>query len=118
MKLLRNLLGLQLLLTAVILFHLCFPMYRIETGSMEPLYPVGSLVLVSRLAEPEALDVYAYQHGSHVIVHRIVAREGPDFRFRGDANNVSDPYPVSETELIGEVVLCIPPLTKCSDLLS
>ena len=78
------------------------------TGSMEPAYPTGSLVLVSRLAGPEIGSVCAYHRNGKTVVHRIIAQNEQGYIFKGDANNVQDPYAVSRNEIEGKVVFTFP----------
>lgn len=87
---------------------------RITTGSMEPAYPVDSLILV-RKTSPQAVrkgDVISFYSSDPALsgavnTHRVVAvEEGTDgvrFVTRGDANNTVDRYDVDASDLLGKV---------------
>lgn len=83
-----------------------FRPYAIVSGSMEPFYPVGSLVF-SRSAEPEEIqvgDCIVFRSGGETGVHRVVEidREAKTFTTKGDANVIADP-PVPFASLIGRI---------------
>jgi signal peptidase len=86
----------------------------VETGSMAPALPVGSIV-VERPADPDALHVgdiatYRLASGAGLVTHRIVAIDArhAEFVFRGDANPVADPEPVPASALAGRVWFSVP----------
>lgn len=92
--------------------------YTVLTGSMEPLYPPGTLVVV-KPAEPAEInlgDVITYQLESgkpDVVTHRVVgvgaAADGtPLFTTRGDANDGDDPDPVRPVQIVGELWYSVP----------
>lgn len=102
--------------------------YAILTESMEPRYPVGTL-MVTRPAAPETLhvgDVITYQLVSGeptVATHRIIAVSvnlGGEYVFRtqGDANTAADPEPVYEVQVRGELWYSVPLLGHVSNALS
>lgn len=87
--------------------------YVILSGSMEPHYPVGSLVYVRAVA-PQALatgDVVTFCGvGGAVVTHRIVATDpaAGTLTTKGDANTTPDPIPVQIESVLGQVVFCLP----------
>ncbi|MBN9208044.1 MULTISPECIES: signal peptidase I [Microbacterium] len=92
--------------------------YTVLTGSMVPLYPPGTLVVV-RPVDPSTLrtgDVVTYQLESGkpaVVTHRIVgigaSGDGaPLFLTRGDANNVDDAKPVLAAQVVGKLWYAVP----------
>lgn len=93
-------------------YRICYVM----SGSMEPALKVGSAVVVQPLAAEEVRtgDIITYRGESSVglITHRVerLARENGQLLFhtRGDANNVPDPQPVTEWQLVGKVALTVP----------
>ncbi len=106
---------LALLLVGVRLFG--FQIFTVETPSMEPKYPVGSVIYVKQVV-PDDLKVrdvitFRTQQGS-VVTHRIVeafgSGSGRSFRTQGDANNVADGASVPAENVIGKVVFRIPGL--------
>lgn len=65
--------------------------YAIVSGSMEPSFPVGSLVYAEPI-EPEALavgDVAVFWRNDEVVIHRIEENlyEDRELITRGDANS-------------------------------
>lgn len=92
--------------------------YTVLTGSMQPSYPPGALVVVKPVAFEDIRidDVVTYQLESGkpmVITHRVVGIEhGSDGDVRlvtqGDANNVADAATVREAQVKGEVWYAIP----------
>jgi len=94
--------------------------YSVLSGSMESVYPTGSLIYVSK-TEPEKLEVndiitFRLSNGA-VATHRIIElvedEKDPSitrFRTKGDENNIADGSLVSFDSVIGTPVFCIPSL--------
>ena len=90
--------------------------YVVLSGSMEPTYPVGSLVYV-RSADPEDVEVgdaitFVLNEDLVVATHRVIGidRENQHFYTKGDANDTADGSPVHFNNLIGKPLFCIPGL--------
>ena len=93
-------------------------LFTVLTGSMEPTYRTGSLILVQPTAASELQrdDVITYMASeTKVLTHRIVEivpdQNDPNilrFCTKGDANNAVDPVLVHQKNIIGKPVLCIP----------
>lgn len=86
--------------------------YAIVSGSMEPNFPVGSLVYAEPYA-PEALqpgDAAVFWRKGDVIVHRVEEndREKQELITRGDANDGIDAHPALYKNVVGRVVSQIP----------
>lgn len=83
------------------------------TGSMEPEYPVGSLIYVKE-KDPETLqvgDVITYRlSGDTVVTHRIVEidTEAQTVTTKGDANESNDGQPVAFDSIVGKAEFKIP----------
>ena len=89
--------------------------YAVLSGSMEPTYPVGSVVYVKKV-DPSTLqvgDAITYRLNDNVAVtHRIIEvhNEGElGFRTQGDANETVDGI-TPASAVIGKVVFGIPVL--------
>ena len=89
----------------------------ILTGSMEPQYPPGTLVIIrpTPVDEIRIGDVVTYQLKSgepEVVTHRVVAVSltGGQLSFttRGDANPSADPAPVLPVQIRGTLWYAIP----------
>jgi signal peptidase len=90
----------------------------IETSSMEPRYPAGSLAVVVPIdpAEVEPGMTIAFDDPlsrDRVVAHRVVRQLPGDslaWETKGDANAESDPLPVHATAVRGRVAWTIPGL--------
>ena len=83
------------------------------TGSMEPKYPVGSLIFVKE-ENPEKLqvgDVITYRlSGDTVVTHRVVEinKDEQSVVTKGDANESNDGNPILYNNIIGKAHFCVP----------
>lgn len=109
---------LALLLAGVRLFGM--QVFTVLSGSMEPVYHVGSLIYVKSVDpfELESGDVITFMLDEDTVAtHRIVApvwdEEDPSvlrFRTKGDANDAEDGSLVHYKNVIGSPVFTIPKL--------
>ena len=86
--------------------------YTIVSGSMEPSFPVGSLVYAEPI-EPEALavgDVAVFWRNDEVVIHRVEENlyEDRELITRGDANESIDAHPALYDNVVGRAVNQIP----------
>jgi len=81
-----------------------FGISTVLSGSMEPEYSIGDLVIVKKSDEYKAGDVVVYQEGSMLVMHRIVATEGDTVTTKGDANNAED-MPIRQERIKGRVAV-------------
>lgn len=98
------------------------------SGSMEPTIPTGSQVVVSRVHDVTSLEVgdvitvMPYPDNATLVTHRIIERTdsigGPTFTTQGDANDVADPWELTETQIRGEVRYWVPGAGYVATLLS
>jgi signal peptidase I len=90
----------------------------VETGSMDPLYPSGSLVAVQPIDATEVQSgmVIVFRDPARrdrLVAHRAVRRlsaEPPSWQTQGDANREVDPWPVSASDVRGRVRWGVPGL--------
>ena len=100
-----------LMLVMMLVFGL--KLYCVQTGSMEPTYPVGAMIVVEDV-EPTALetgDVITFTVGDGTVVtHRIVGidRQTRQIETKGDNNNAADSSQISYENVIGRVKFGIP----------
>lgn len=86
---------------------------RVQTGSMYPNLPVGSLITVDRGVTPADIDpgdIITFTAGEELVVtHRVMEKLEAEERFitKGD-NNESVDEPVRYERLYGKVVFCVP----------
>ncbi len=113
-------------LVLIALFHVAgifgIKTYVVTSGSMEPMYPVGSLIYVKKVAPEtvgigEAITFYMDKDGT-VATHQVYEIEESKKQFRTQGINnrdekgniLQDALPVSYENLIGKPILCIPQL--------
>ena len=90
--------------------------FVVTGGSMEPTIHKGSLVIDAPVTADKLRlgDVITFDHYDQTTTHRIVGVEGSAngtmFSTKGDANQVTDPEPLSFPGRVGLVKLAIPGL--------
>ena len=90
----------------------------VQSGSMEPSYPTGSLVYVKpvEIETLEVGDVVTFElgggvRGTHRIIDIVHDEEDSSIirlQTKGDANDYADNGLVGEESLVGQVIFCIP----------
>ena len=101
----------ELFLVIMMVFFIRFRPLLVLSGSMEPVLPTGSLLIVDlKNKEPSEGDVITYRLSGKLITHRLVRDEGSRLITRGDNNPIDDPSPVLKKQIVGSVCLCIPML--------
>ena len=104
-----------------------YTVLRVMTGSMEPTYPVDTLIVVKKTdpAEIREGDVISFYSSDPALdgavnTHRVVNVKQEDnqwiYTTKGDGNNVADPYEVKSGDLIGKVIYDSLPFGKLSRL--
>lgn len=75
----------------------------VQTGSMEPAIPTGSLIIIQNTGDYKVGDIVTYLDKRDIAVtHRIVAVNGNMITTQGDANNAKD-RPFGTDRVIGKV---------------
>ena len=92
--------------------------FTVLSGSMEPEYPTGSLIIVKPVPVEtlQERDVITYLISDNTVVTHRITGVVPDetdptvirFRTKGDANNTEDLMLVHQNNVIGSPVLKIP----------
>ena len=115
-----SLIGVAILLPVAILVVSAFLMgwkfQPIESGSMEPRHPTGSLAVVEPIdatdVEPGMVIVFEDPQGrGRLVAHRATTRlpgDLPVWETKGDANAEADPIPVQGSAIQGRVRWTIP----------
>lgn len=111
--------GLMIALVVLIWGFKClgYEVLVVQSGSMEPVYHVGSLIYVKSV-EPEELevgDVITFElgngvRGTHRIIEVLDNNGELSFITKGDANEMEDNKPVVEDAIVGQVKFTIPKL--------
>lgn len=107
-----------IVLLAVIFFIpqcLGYQPYNIQTGSMTPKYPVGSMIYVKAvpfedIAEGDVITYHTAEDGGWVVTHRVTQIDNATQTIvtQGDANNTEDGI-VNYANVIGKSTdFCIP----------
>lgn len=104
------------------LFHI-YPLI-VQSGSMEPAYPVGSMIYVKKV-EADALDegmavTFRLSDGDTLVTHRIVAidMQKGEIYTKGDANELEDGAATPFSRIVGCPFFCIPGLGYVAKYLS
>ncbi|HUY97870.1 MAG TPA: signal peptidase I [Verrucomicrobiae bacterium] len=82
--------------------------YAVVSGiSMLPRYHTGDLVVVTAQAHYRVGEVAAYNDPQLklVVLHRIIARHGDRFVFKGDNNGFVDSYQPTQAQIVGAEAL-------------
>ena len=86
--------------------------YVVESGSMQPDIPTGSLCFINKKAKYENMkvgDIIAFKINSNAFAtHRIVSITNEGFETKGDANNVIDNIITTKDNYIGQNIFSIP----------
>jgi signal peptidase I len=85
--------------------------YVVTSGiSMQPLFHAGDLAVVRAADDYQVGDVVAYRsrYLHTIVLHRIVAREGDRYLFKGDNNDFVDPEQPMRSQLVGTLWLRVP----------
>lgn len=115
-----------LLLLAVLLAgtrFIGFTPYAVISGSMEPKYPVGSMIYVQAV-EPSSIRpgdpiTFVLNEDLLVATHRVVeVLADGSFITKGDANSDIDGKPVHPNNLLGKPIFSIPYIGYLSVMLS
>lgn len=91
-----------------------YQMLTVDSGSMEPNFPVDSLIFVKTVdpSELQTDDVITFtvDEKGTLVTHRIVAvlKDERSFITRGDANNTNDSSTVPYGNVVGKAELCLP----------
>ena len=88
----------------------------ISSGSMQPVYNVGDMVLVihEKPANIKIHDIIQYRGAQETIIHRVIDKYTENgqtwFITKGDANDAPDAQPVNERLVMGKAAFIIPKL--------
>lgn len=110
--LLYVLVGIVVLFITIVLIN-GWKLYSIQTGSMEPSYPVGMMIVVEPVGFEQLSegDVVTFVREDNIVVtHRVVEidKQTQMLTTKGDNNNVTDSAPVSYKNVVGRVKFGIP----------
>ena len=101
-------------------------LFVVQSGSMEPIFKIGSMVLIAPKKEYQVGDAITFlvdpaktnlKLANATITHRIT-KIGNDqgrinYQTKGDANNAADKDMVSHNAVLGKVIFFIPCRSGC-----
>lgn len=76
---------------------------NVLSGSMEPVFSKGTLLLVKGTSDITVGDIVVYQSDSMLVTHRVIALDGDTVITKGDANHVAD-EPFDRSQIKGKVI--------------
>lgn len=88
------------------IYHVPFAgmqLFKVSSGSMEPVIKVNNLIIVKKQKEYHEGDIVTYKKGKEYITHRIVDIDGEEITTRGDANNTNDKT-FKEEQIVGKYI--------------
>ena len=88
-----------------------YQLFVVESGSMQPSIPVGSLVISHPQTSYRTGQVVTYRDQARpkvTITHRIIRFNGLDAVTQGDANDAPDLQPVPSKNIVGRVLFHLP----------
>jgi signal peptidase I len=103
-------LGLIVAVLAFVFFSPDYSLYIVRSGSMEPAFNVGDVVIAGPLGsggiKPGVIVTYAI--GKNLITHRVLSIDGNTLITKGDANENPDPIPVQFSQVKSLYLFRIP----------
>jgi signal peptidase I len=94
--------------------------YVVTSGiSMEPHFHTGGLAIVRPVSNYRVGEIVAYWSTllHTVVLHRIIARDGNTYVFKGDNNHFIDPVRPTRSELLGKLWLHVPHFGRVLEML-
>lgn len=83
-------------------------LYVVQTGSMAPTIPTGSIVLVKPQSSYKPGEVITFGSPQKSFTHRIVEVLETGYITKGDANPSADSNPVEKGKVLGRVIFSAP----------
>lgn len=78
------------------------------SGSMEPEFSPGDMLLIRRQETYQVGDVVTYEQQGSFITHRIIEQDGISYQTKGDANNAPDGVRIRYADIYGAVLIVLP----------
>ena len=80
-----------------------FQLFRVGSGSMEPILSVNDLVLVQKKEKYQIDDIITFKNNDAYVTHRIIEINGDNYLTKGDANNTVDDE-IDKDAVIGKMI--------------
>lgn len=94
-----------------------FRIYRVISGSMQPVLQIGDVIIVKKSNNYSERDIITYSNGLTTITHRIIAINNDEVITKGDANEVDD-KPINKEQIVGKFFFRISNFSLFSIILS
>ena len=78
--------------------------FRVNGWSMLPFFYHGETIVTLKASPIQVHDVVLFKEGDHIILHRVLAKEGVVYLIQGDAV-YRHPSKVYEEDIIGKVIV-------------
>ena len=85
-----------------------YKLFTVQSGSMQPAFKIGSLVVVKPAGEYGIGDVITFKNAPPTTTHRIQNISEGIYTTKGDANDAPDSEPARREQILGKVVLAVP----------
>ena len=89
--------------------------YIVQSGSMEPALPVGSIVFTKSADTYSVGEIITFSDGNNLVTHRIVNVDEASVQTKGDANEEADNRRIENSQIIGKQFLAVPYLGYFAD---
>ena len=84
-----------------------YTFFEVATGSMANTIEIGDVVVVKITKEVEENDIIVYKDEDNFVTHRLIQKNENKLIAKGDSNNSQD-KPISNDQILGEVIFIIP----------
>jgi len=86
-----------------------YKFYIIQSGSMEPSFQIGDLILIQSQIKYQNHDVITFKtKDNKIVTHRITNSNNDNYFTKGDANRVKDLQTTNPDNILGKVIQVIP----------
>lgn len=96
----------------VLLYVIGIEPFVVESGSMTPTIPMGSLSFINKRCKYDVIqkgDVIAFKVSTgNMVLHRVVSISEEGFETKGDANEASDGISTNRKNFMGKELFSIP----------
>lgn len=80
-----------------------FQLFRVGSGSMEPILSVNDFILVQKKEKYQVDDIITFNDNGTYVTHRIIEINGDNFLTKGDANNTIDEE-INKNHIVGKMI--------------
>jgi len=80
----------------------------VVSGSMEPVFFRGDLIIISKTLDYKKGEIIAFQKNNDILIHRIAGETKGGFKTKGDKNNRLDFGVVRKEDIFGKSIIVIP----------